>query len=526
MEWYLMVWKKYGVLDGRACRKEYWVFLLFNWLILIFLSVPLSVGKAVGGVGAVGKGVGVLGAIIVILGSIYVLAIVIPSISVSVRRLHDSGKSGWLILLFAVVAIIPFIGFIGSLIFIIFMCLPSDPGANKYGPNPKDTFNYRNAAEQGDAAAQYNLGIMYDHGRGVPQDSTQAALWYRKAAEQGYAPAQSNLGAAYHEGQGVPQNYAQAVAWYRKAAEQGDATAQFNLGTAYFDGQGVSQDYVESCYWLILAELRKPEGLKADEVAKLKADAASHLAEAVLTQTLERSRKWFEEHNLVSVGGAEPIREASADTRSSWPSIVGWALIVIGLLGGMWHWAAERFDIVALPGALITMAFFIILGIGAIKRSWKFIGIGLGLVFFVPMLILLTIPTVGSLKKQANETSAIQSMRAITQAQVKYESTFPANGYACSLASLGGDPKSSTATPAAAQLLQSDLASGIKNGYIFTIGNCTKVTVNGTDHITGYKITAVPQTVGKTGNRGYCSDESSIIKADPAGGENCTQPIQ
>jgi type IV pilus assembly protein PilA len=172
------------------------------------------------------------------------------------------------------------------------------------------------------------------------------------------------------------------------------------------------------------------------------------------------------------------------------------------------------------------MAFFIILGIGAIKRSWKFIGIGLGLVFFVPMLILLTIPTVGSLKKQANETSAIQSMRAITQAQVKYESTFPANGYACSLASLGGDPKSSTATPAAAQLLQSDLASGIKNGYIFTIGNCTKVTVNGTDHITGYKITAVPQTVGKTGNRGYCSDESSIIKADPAGGENCTQPIQ
>ena len=74
--------------------------------------------------------------------------------------------------------------------------------------------------------------------------------------------------------------------------------------------------------------------------------------------------------------------------------------------------------------------------------------------------------------------------------------------------------------------MQSDLASGIKSGYIFAISNCTKVNLNGTDRITGYQITAVPQTVGKTGNRGFCSDEFGTIKSDPAGGTNCTQPLQ
>jgi type IV pilus assembly protein PilA len=75
-------------------------------------------------------------------------------------------------------------------------------------------------------------------------------------------------------------------------------------------------------------------------------------------------------------------------------------------------------------------------------------------------------------------------------------------------------------------MLQGDLASGFKSGYIFTIGNCTKVTVNGTDRITGYTVTAVPQTVGKTGDRGFCSDQFGTIKYDPAGGTNCTQPLQ
>ena len=141
------------------------------------------------------------------------------------------------------------------------------------------------------------------------------------------------------------------------------------------------------------------------------------------------------------------------------------------------------------------------------------------------ILMLMAIPTIGGLKKQANETSAMNSVQVIMKAEMQYESTFPSTGYACSLAALGGDPKSGAPTPAAAQLLQADLASGIKSGYIFSIGNCTKANTNGTDRITGYQITAVPETVGKTGNRGFCSDEFGTIKSDPAGGTNCTQNV-
>ena len=89
---------------------------------------------------------------------------------------------------------------------------------------------YRKAAEQGDATAQFNLGIYY-HVRGMPKDYAQAAQWYRKAADQGDASAQVNLGGMYNEGDGVPQSYAQAVFWYRKAAAQADTDAQLNLGS-------------------------------------------------------------------------------------------------------------------------------------------------------------------------------------------------------------------------------------------------------------------------------------------------------
>ena len=81
-------------------------------------------------------------------------------------------------------------------------------------------------AEQGDADAQFRLGVMYDIGQGVPQDEAKAAAWYKKAAEQGDADAQLNLGLMYDNGRGVPQDEVRAVAWYRKAAEQGNENAQ------------------------------------------------------------------------------------------------------------------------------------------------------------------------------------------------------------------------------------------------------------------------------------------------------------
>ncbi|MDA9348105.1 sel1 repeat family protein, partial [Porticoccaceae bacterium] len=86
-------------------------------------------------------------------------------------------------------------------------------------------------ADQGDADAQVNLGVMYDVGDGVQ--------WYRKAADQGYARAQFKLGVMYAVGEGVPENDAEAVKWYRKAAEQGLAESQFELGVMYAVGEGV-----------------------------------------------------------------------------------------------------------------------------------------------------------------------------------------------------------------------------------------------------------------------------------------------
>ena len=90
----------------------------------------------------------------------------------------------------------------------------------------------------------------------MPQDDAQAVKWYRLAADQGDASAQFNLGLVYRTGQGVPQDDAQAVKWYRLAADQGDASAQFNLGNTYDIGRGVPQDYVQAHKWFNLSASR------------------------------------------------------------------------------------------------------------------------------------------------------------------------------------------------------------------------------------------------------------------------------
>ena len=85
------------------------------------------------------------------------------------------------------------------------------------------------AAEQGDAAAQVNLGVMYNAGEGVPQNDTVAVRWVRMSAEQGDADAQRLLGNIYSIGSGIPKDYVQAYAWYNIAATQGDGMAKENL---------------------------------------------------------------------------------------------------------------------------------------------------------------------------------------------------------------------------------------------------------------------------------------------------------
>ena len=115
--------------------------------------------------------------------------------------------------------------------------------------NEKAVEWYRKAADQGDAAAQNDLGYMYANGQGVEQSNEKAVEWYRKAADQGDAAAQNDLGVMYANGQGVEQSYEKAVEWYRKAADQGNAYAQYSLGYMYKNGQGVEQSYETAVEW-------------------------------------------------------------------------------------------------------------------------------------------------------------------------------------------------------------------------------------------------------------------------------------
>ena len=96
------------------------------------------------------------------------------------------------------------------------------------GQDVSDFEETKRLAEQGEAYAQYNLGLMYDEGEGVPENNAEAVRWYRLAAEQGNASAQSNLGFMYSNGEGVPQNNVRAYIWYSVAAAQGNETARTN----------------------------------------------------------------------------------------------------------------------------------------------------------------------------------------------------------------------------------------------------------------------------------------------------------
>ncbi len=119
MNWYLGVLKKYVDFSGRARRKEYWVFFLFNLIISCVLSaVDVFIGTY-----SASAGIGLL-------AGLYGLAVLLPGIGVTVRRLHDTGRSGWWIL----IALIPLVGWI---VLLVFMFLDSQPETNAYGPNPK-----------------------------------------------------------------------------------------------------------------------------------------------------------------------------------------------------------------------------------------------------------------------------------------------------------------------------------------------------------------------------------------------------
>jgi len=121
---YLGVLKKYATFSGRARRKEFWMFVLFTFVVEIVLAII----DAIIGTYNTALGIGLL-------SGLFYLAILVPSIALNTRRLHDIGKSGWFQLLF----IIPIVGFI---LWIIWMVRDSDDGVNKYGPSPKAPVGY------------------------------------------------------------------------------------------------------------------------------------------------------------------------------------------------------------------------------------------------------------------------------------------------------------------------------------------------------------------------------------------------
>ncbi|MCE9591122.1 MAG: trypsin-like peptidase domain-containing protein [Planctomycetes bacterium] len=112
---------------------------------------------------------------------------------------------------------------------------------------------FTRAAEQGLDGGQYFLGLMYATGSGIPKDPDEAVKWYTRAAEQGDAGAQFNLGFMYATGETVPKNAAEAAKWYTRAAEQGNAGAQLNLAIMHAGGEGVPKNAALAAKWYTLA---------------------------------------------------------------------------------------------------------------------------------------------------------------------------------------------------------------------------------------------------------------------------------
>ena len=122
MNWYLDVLKKYADFGGRARRKEYWMFALFNFLIYIAILIFSAI------LGSIDNSLALIGSLLLV---IYGLAIFVPSLAVAVRRLHDTGRSGWWFL-------IAFVPVVGGIILLVFTVQDSVPGENEYGKNPKE----------------------------------------------------------------------------------------------------------------------------------------------------------------------------------------------------------------------------------------------------------------------------------------------------------------------------------------------------------------------------------------------------
>ena len=172
---------------------------------------------------------------------------------------------------------------------------------------------FRLAAEQGDPEALYNLGVLYDEGLGVPQDHQEAVKWllksaeqknmkalrlirtsyhklHKEVAEQGDSYAQRFLGDSYYLSLGVTQDYAEAAKWYKKAAEQGDSVSQIILGAMYEKGKGISKDFVEAYKWFSISGETGNGRMYIEKLGKRK------MTTAQIAEGQKLAQEWMEKH--------------------------------------------------------------------------------------------------------------------------------------------------------------------------------------------------------------------------------------
>jgi len=159
--------------------------------------------------------------------------------------------------------------------------------------NAPDVNAVRERAQKGDPTAQFELGIMYRQGKGVPADSSLAVDWFRKAAAQSNTEAMIQLATMYGTGRGVPSDESQAVFWFHQAAELGDPSAQFNLGGMYVRGQGVVQNYVEAYKWESVAVTRAPNERDRAQFIEARDMLAKQLTADQLAEANKAAEAWM-----------------------------------------------------------------------------------------------------------------------------------------------------------------------------------------------------------------------------------------
>jgi uncharacterized protein len=148
---------------------------------------------------------------------------------------------------------------------------------------------FRPLAEQGDAQAQFCLGVMYRNGEGVQPDTQEAVKWFRKAAEQGSFLAQSDMGRRYSYGWGVLKDEREGVKWFRKVAEQGDSSSQHALGARYEMGWGfwgISKDFIRAHMWYSVAVAGMSGSAK-----KMVMKDRDHVASRMTAEQIEKAQE-------------------------------------------------------------------------------------------------------------------------------------------------------------------------------------------------------------------------------------------